>query len=186
MASKELYKTIYQIAKIINLSLKPSEVMEKIAEQVTVAMQAKGCFIRILDEKGEVLLPDAHYGLSDRYAEKGAVEVAKSALDQQVLKGEIVYIADASNDHRFQYKDEAAEEGLTSILVVPLTVGGDKIIGVVRVYANRIREFDVDELEFLTCISNLAGLALENARLYNNLKRASRLAEEYNYVVFED
>jgi len=186
MANKRLYKTIYEVARVINLSLKPSEVMARIAEQVTRAMQAKGCFIRLLDKEGKVLLPDAFYGLSERYAKKGPVEVAKSRLDQEVLQGRIVAISDARTDERFQYREEAAREGLVSLVVVPLTVGGGRVIGVIRVYSAEPRTFEQEELEFLSCIANLAGLALENARMFHALKRASQLADDYNYLVSDD
>lgn len=181
-----LYKTIYEIAKVINSSLEPSKVLGRIVEQTTTAMDAKGCFIRLLDKNGNTLLPDATHGLSQRYAQKGPVEVAKSRLDQEVLGGKLVYVADAKSDDRFQYPKEAADEGITSIVVAPLKARGDRAIGVIRVYAKEMREFTPEEMDFLSCIADLSGLALENARMFHALKRASELANEYNYQVFED
>lgn len=181
-----LYKTIYEIAKVTNSSLEPAKVLDRIVEQTTVAMGAKGCFIRLLDKDGATLLPDAYYGLSKRYAQKGPVEVAKSPLDQEVLKGKLVYVADACNDDRFQYPKEAADEGLSSVVVAPLSARGDRVIGVIRVYASETREFTEEELDFLSCIADLSGIALENARMFHALKRTSELAHEYNYQVFED
>lgn len=186
MKQQRLYKAIYDVAKVINSSLEPSEVLSNIAEQVTATMDAKGCFIRVLDKIGEQLLPGAHYGLSERYAQKGPVSVSKSRLDQEVLKGASVCIADVSKDERFQYPEEALKEGLVSLVVVPLEARGERVVGVLRVYSDAPREFTEEEMEFLTCIANLSGIALENARIYNALKRASELANEFNYRVFED
>jgi hypothetical protein len=45
-------------------------------------MGVKGCFIRLLDRSGKILKPAAYFGLSERYAKKGVVEVAKSGLDR--------------------------------------------------------------------------------------------------------
>lgn len=185
MSSERLYKTIYRIAKVIN-SLDPSKVLAGIAEEATKAMEAKGCFIRILDHSGKTLLPDAHYGLSERYAKKGPVEVKKSLLDQDVLRGETVIVSDVRTDKRFQYGTKAAEEGLVSLVVVPLMARGNKTIGVLRIYSGTPRVFNEDELDFLTCIANLAGIALENARMYHALKRASELANAYVYQTFDD
>ncbi len=186
MSPQRLYKSIYDIAKTINSSLEPSKVLAAIAEQVSNAMNAKGCFIRLLDARGEMLLPGAYFGLSDRYAEKGPVQVEKSRLDQQVLEGKIVTITDVRKDDRFQYPAEAEAEGLVSLVVVPLTAGSERVVGVLRVYSDSERQFDSEELDFLSCIANLSGLALENARMYKALKRASELANEFNYRVFED
>ena len=186
MASRRLYKTIYEVARIINLSFKPGEVMSRIAEATATAMKAKGCFIRVLSADGNTLTPGAHFGLSERYAQKGPVEVSKSKLDQEVLKGDIVTIADVRKDKRFQYPEEAAKEGLCSLMVAPLSVGGGRVIGSIRVYSAEERTFDEEELNFLRCIADLSGLALENARMFAALKRAQQLADEYTYQIFED
>jgi GAF domain-containing protein len=186
MSNQRLYKTIYHLAKVINSSLDPATVLNGIAEQVSLAMEAKGCFIRLLDNTEQNLQPSAYYGLSDRYAQKGPVQVANSRLDQEVLKGQTVKIADVTKDDRFQYPAEAAEEGLVSLVVVPLTAGSDKVVGVLRVYSGSPREFSREELDFLNCISNLSGMALENARMFQALKRASDLAKEFHYRTFED
>ena len=186
MNSARLYKTIYTIAKVINSSLTPSKVLSGIAEQTTRAMKAKGCFIRVVDQSGDLLLPDASYGLSERYEQTGPVEVSKSRLDQNALQGRIVYIKDVRTDDRFQYGKQAAEEGLVSLVVVPLAARGGKVVGVLRVYSDKPREFDEHELDFLTCIANLSGIALENARMFHALKRASALAEAYTYQTFDD
>lgn len=186
MESKRLYKTIYTIARVVNSSLEPKEVLGQIVEQVSKAMDAKGCFIRLLDRTGKILKPDAYYGLSERYAQKGPVEVAKSKLDQEALEGKSVYLADVRTDPRFQYPQEASEEGIVSMVVVPLKAQGDKIIGVLRVYAGETRAFTDEELDFLGCTANLCGIALENARMFHALKRTSELVNAYVYQVFED
>lgn len=186
MQNNGLYKIIYEVARIINLSLKPREVLNKIAEETAKGMNAKGCFIRVLSQDGKTLEPGAYHGLSDRYAKKGPVEVEKSKLDRDVLRGEIVTINDVRSDSRFQYPEQAAEEGLCSLVVAPLSIGGGKVIGSIRVYSAEERAFDDNELDFLRCIADLSGLALENARMYTALKRAQELADAYTYQVFED
>ena len=183
MGVTRLYKAIFEITRAVNSSLEPEKVLNSIAEKVATEMELKGCFIRLLDRKGEVLEADASYGLSERYEKKGPVEVSKSRLDQEVLEGKIVSIADVRKDDRFQYPEEAAKEGLCSLVVLPLTARGEKVIGVLRVYSAELREFSEEELDFLKCVADLSGLALENARMYSALKRASELANDYIYRV---
>jgi len=183
--SQRLYKTIYHLARTVNSSLEPSKVMAAITKEVAQAMDAKGCFIRVLDTHETMLEPGGYYGLSDRYAQKGPVRVEKSLLDQEVLKGRTVAIDDVREDDRFQYPKEAEAEGIVSLVVVPLNAR-DRILGVLRVYSGESRVFNEKEMDFLRCIANLSGLALENARMYRALKRTSELADEFNYRVFED
>lgn len=179
------YKTLYEVARVINSSLEPADVLAKIAEQVTLAMNAKGCNIRLLDKRKRFLLAGASFGLSKGYLRKGNVEVEKSGIDKEALQGNVVYINNACNDSRFQYPDRARDEGFTSMIVVPLRVE-HKIIGVLRVYSADIREFSQDEIDFLTAVANIAGIAIENARLHQALKMEYDLLTAYNYQVFED
>jgi len=182
---KDYYHSLYEVAKVINSSLDPALVLETIAQQVTQALNMKACSIRLLDSQGEKLLMSASHGLSKGYVRKGAVEVAKSRLDQEALTGNPVTIRDASSDSRFQYPEKAKDEGICSLAVVPLTVD-DKAIGVLRVYSGACRDFSVEEIEFLTIIASLSAIAIENARLHHRLKLDRELQTAYDYRLFED
>ncbi len=186
MSAKRLYEIVYEVSRTVNSSLDPSEVLNRIAEQVTRAMDVKGCFIRLLDRSGKVLKPAAYYGLSERYAKKGVVEVAKSGLDREAFSGTVVQIVDARTDGRFQYQSEAAKEGLVSVLVAPMFVDGKRPIGVLRVYTGEKREFGADDIGFLQAIANISAIAIENARMHQTLKRQMELINAYDYQVFED
>ncbi|MGD9124701.1 MAG: GAF domain-containing protein, partial [Desulfarculaceae bacterium] len=109
---------------------------------------------------------------------KGPILVEESGLDKKALKGETIYIQDAQTDPGFQYKDRAKEEGIRSLLVVPLMVE-KKAVGVLRAYTEQVREFDDDEIKFLEAAANLSAIALENARLHAALKRDYDLLINY-------
>lgn len=187
MEAKEhtYYQTLYELAKVINSSLEPVTVLGNIAEQAAKAMDCKACTIRLLDRLGESLLAGASYGLSRGYLRKGKVLVSKSGLDQEILKGKVIHIRDVNTDPRFQYPQEAHSEGIASILSVPLTVGS-KVIGVMRVYSQVLRDFSKGEVDFLSIIANLSAIAIENARLHQALKSDYELLTAYEYSTYED
>ncbi len=178
------YRTLYEVAKGINSSLDPVKVLGAIVEQAAKALSAKACSIRLLDRQGKTLLASTSYGLSKGYLRKGPVEVAKSRLDQETLSGQVVQIRNAGADPRFQYPEEAKEEGITSVLVLPLTVE-DRAIGVMRIYSSEERVFDQDEVDFATAIANLSAIAIENARLHQALKTDYELLTAYDYAIHE-
>ena len=64
--------------------------------------------------------------------------------------------------------------------MVPLGVG-KKVIGVLRVYTEKTREFSGQEIQFLEAVANLSALAIENARLHQNLKTECSLLSEYKF-----
>lgn len=184
-AETNYYKTLYEVVKVVNSTLDDMDVLQKITEQVTKSLGVKGCTLRLLDKQGKRLLASASYGLSREYLRKGSVEVEKSGIDKEVLTGKTIAIEDAANDPRFQYPDAAKAENIVSVLAAPLCAEG-KYIGVVRVYADRKRDFTKDEIEFLEIIADVSAIAIENARLHQALKSEYELLTEFEYRIFED
>lgn len=164
---KENNKLFWELAKSINSSLKLNETLENMAKNITKTMNLKGCVIRILDEEKKVLELMASYGLSEKYIKKGKVDLAKSSIEP--LNGNPAYVRDASTDERMQYPQEAKEEGIASILSMPMSVMG-KIVGVMRLYTHTPREFDEDETTFIRALADLCGIAVENSIMYQKLK----------------
>jgi len=183
---RNYYKTLYEAIRVINSSLEPGELLSRIAGQTAQALGVKACSLRLLDRSGANLLPGASFGLSKGYLRKGKVEVEKSGLDKEALTGATVQVKDASTDPRFQYQEAARNEGLKSVLVVPLKLEDSKIIGVMRVYSAEERDFCDSEIEFLEIMANLSAIALENARLHQALKSDFELLTAFQYQTFED
>jgi len=187
MANRELdyYRALYEVARTINSSLDLADVLEKVAKSTSEAMKVKACSIRLLSADRKRLVFGAAYGLSEGYLRKGAVEVDKSGVDRQVLRGNTVLIPDATEDTRFQYPERAREEGIRSVLVVPLATRGG-IIGVMRVYTAEQREFSDAEIEFLGLIADLSAVAIDNARLYQLLKGDYEMLVTFQDRLFDE
>jgi len=181
----EHYRALYEVARTIHSSLDLSEVLERVAKSTTEALKVKACSIRLLSNDRKRLIFGAGYGLSDAYLRKGAVEVAKSGVDRQVLRGNSVLIPDATEDDRFQYPERARQEGIRSVLVVPLATR-DQIIGVMRVYTAERREFTDQEIELLSLIADLSAMAIDNARLYQLLKGDYEMVLTFRDRLFDE
>jgi GAF domain-containing protein len=110
----------------------------------------------------------AHFGLSDRYVNKGPVEADKSI--SEAMTGKAVIIYDAVSDPRTPYPQALAEEGINSITSIPILLKGN-VIGVLRLYSSQPRSFSEEEIMFMTSLAEQAALALENARMYQKLKK---------------
>ena len=168
---KDYYIALHQAALTISSSLELEEVLQRTVRSITEAMQVKACVLRLLDPRTRQLQLSAFYGLSSGYLSKGPVELAHSPIDSAALRGQPVIIPDVRVDNRFQYQEAARNEGIVSVLCVPLEVHG-KAIGVLRVYTGEEQAFHEDDVHFLTVLASLAALAIENANLYDNLKRS--------------
>lgn len=184
MSDKDMdyFHALYDVARVINASLDPSRVLDEIVQCVAKAMRVKACSLRLLDSREKKLIMGAAYGLSETYLHKGPILVKESGLDQQALKGKTVCLKDARTDKNFQYGAKAAAEGVRSVLVVPLMLE-KKAVGVLRVYADKIREFSEKEILFLEAVANLSAIALDNARLHKTLQIRCDLMVAHKYRI---
>lgn len=168
---KDYYTALYQTALTISSSLELDQVLQSVVKSITEAMEVKACAVRLLDPRTGQLQYSTGYGLSSSYLAKGPVDVEHSPIDSEALRGSPVIIPDVGDDSRFQYKEAARREGIVSVLCVPLEVHG-KAIGVMRVYTSEPCTFDENDIQFLTVLASLSALAIENASLYESLKRS--------------
>jgi len=159
----DYYQGLYELAAAVNSSLGAESVLSSIAEKVVTAMGAKGCSLMLLSPDKKQLFHTAAWGLSDWYVRKGPISADKSIA--QALEGKVVAIPFAPDDERVQYRDQARKEGIVSILSVPMMLR-DEIIGVMRIYTQERRDFNIDDEFFAAAAANLGAIALENARLY--------------------
>lgn len=168
---RDYYTALYQAAMTISSSLELPEVLQSVVKSITEAMQVKACGLRLLDRRTGQLQLSAVHGLSSGYLAKGPVDVEHSPIDSEALCGKTVIIPDVSVDSGFQYKEAAKREGIVSVLCVPLEVRGEAI-GVLRVYTDEPCTFHEDDIQFLSVLASLAGLAIANANLYASLKNS--------------
>jgi signal transduction histidine kinase len=163
MANKtqRYYRSLYEIAAAVNSVRIPEGVLDSMAKTVSEALEAKGCSIMLLSADRKVLLHTAAYGLSDWYVRKGPVSADKSI--SLALEGKPVAILNAAEDERVQYREQAKQEGIASMLSAPMLFKGD-VVGVIRVYTAKQHYFTRSEMYFVQEVANLGTIALERAR----------------------
>jgi GAF domain-containing protein len=180
-----LFRALYKVARTVNSSLDTMQVLDTIVASTAEALAAKGCLLRLLGPDGQHLMFGASFGLSANYRAKGPVLTEQSGVDRLALNAlQPVYIADARYDPRIQYPEQVREEGIVSLLVVPLQVQ-DHPIGVMRVYTAAEHVFTDEELALAEAIASLSALAIENGRLYERLDRNYQAAVEFSQREFD-
>jgi len=172
------YQSLYEAAAIVNSARAPETVLHSIAENVAKALGAKGCSVMLLTPDRRLLIHAATHGLSEHYIRKGLVSADKSSAE--ALMGQPVAILDAITDKRIQYPKEAREEGIVSMLSVPVLLRSE-VIGVIRVYTSEARQFTDEDIHFVGAVANLGAIALENARLYESLQRDYNALKHYYF-----
>lgn len=161
---------LYEITLAVNSSVDEDKVLAVMLERIVTDLGYKAATLRLLDEEQDELELKAAHGLSETYLKKGAVDVAKSGIDRRVLTGQWMAIEDARHDPGFQYPGAAAQEGLASLLAVPLTVR-DRAIGVLHVYTAETHDFRIAEQSFIAAIANVGAQAIQRTRMFDSFHR---------------
>ncbi|GAB4581459.1 MAG: hypothetical protein Fur0022_42060 [Anaerolineales bacterium] len=179
---ERLYALV-DVSKVINSSLDLTTVLNEVMDTIISLTGA---------ERGFLMLANVSGGLDFRVARNMAREtleeeefkISSTIAYRVAAQGEPVLTTNAQEDPRFTGQHSVAIYNLRSILCAPLKVKG-KVTGLI--YAdNRVRSgaFTHRDLHILTAFANQAAVAIENARLFNDLQRSNfELAQAYDVTL---
>jgi len=161
------------ISKTVSSSLNLDEILRSTIDKTLEVLESDSVRIYMLDKKKEVLKLVAHKGLSEKLISEPFMQYRKPGdglLGQTILDGE-TRLVDNFLRAEDPYVDSIIEEGLHSTAYIPLSTKGE-LMGVMCVSSHYPIEFASGYIEFLTAIGSQIGVAVDNANLYENIKRA--------------
>jgi HD-GYP domain-containing protein (c-di-GMP phosphodiesterase class II) len=167
---REEATSLLEVSRLVNSSLRPTEVLRTIAETAVHITAAKACFIRLLGRERNELLPAASYGLSLDFLGGRPLRVSDSGVYREVIAGRGVTILDVRADPRYVLREQAEREGLVSLLAIPLKRGGT-VFGILGVYSGTRHQWSRRERRLLQAFAEQASIAIHNARLHDDLRR---------------
>ncbi|MCP3874549.1 MAG: GAF domain-containing protein [Desulfobacteraceae bacterium] len=145
---------------------------------VTV-MGVKGASVFVVNPVKEELEILATEGLSLEYINKGPILVDKSIKLSSNLKP--VIISDTENSDQLQYPEKAKNEGVRSIVSIPVKLRGE-IVGALRVYHSESWIVSDQELSYLELITRHIGMALRYFRLASAIQSTRDTMEEIHTI----
>ena len=163
-----------------------SEALDMIVQHAMTLTGADMSSIFELDTASQELKIVAHRGLSESYLNI-RLQVGEGAIGLAVQSGQPIVVQDAHSDPRLQtVASWVAEEGYRAMCSVPL-ISHNNVLGGISVYTRAQRRFSDDEVELLAAFANDAALAMDKARLYEEMERQSTtkslLLQELNHRV---
>ncbi len=171
----DFMKEIQELSTLVSSSLDLSAVLDTIVERLPQSLGCKGCSIRLLQSQSNQLELVASHGLSETYLQRGHVENEKNV--EAALSGSPVSIFDVRQDDRIIYKQNMEEEGIKSLLSVPIKAGSD-VIGVLRILSDVARCFTSSEINFAVTAAEVGGVAIRNAKTYQQITLLFNQIEE--------
>ena len=160
-------KLLEGIAEISRAIMEKNYLDDLLALIVSVTAKITGskiCSILLLDRKtGELVLRACQTG-SGTYSQRSNTPLGKGISGRVALTNRAIKVLDVRKDPRFINKKIAIEDGLVSLLSVPMSVEGE-VIGVINCYTPVEYDFSNDDVLLLTTVAAQAAVLLKNTEL---------------------
>jgi len=170
---------LYEADAALHRSLRLQDVLEALVDAAKDLLQADGAGLWGPDPRQpERIIPLAARGLSDEYLETTMVLTEEPAIRDLWWSHETLTTEDVLADPRFPPAQRAAlvREGYHSLLSTQVRMA-DQVFGSFSVGFRQPRPFSETEQRLLSALAQRAGLAIQNARLYEQAQQAATLEE---------
>jgi signal transduction histidine kinase len=182
LRQKEELCTLIEVSSDITASLDLEEVFKRVVRQAVRLLRAQAAALMLVDDNGQTLRLKATYGGSQGWLQHPPPDLQTSFLGDVVRSGSPLAILDLQDKAHPAYAQLGAQEGLSSLLCIPLKTSV-RLIGLLTVYTMEPRRFRPEEVELLLALAAQSSTAIENARLYRamldtqeRLRQSERLA----------
>lgn len=169
------WRVMSALLDAVGAVLTPHQLVERTMDLVFQEVPADRGFILMKDARSKKF--DAEVvRWSDETRDK--IRASKAIVDHVISNREGILCSNAMSDARFkgQAAAEVSKIGLQSVICVPL-VTREEVLGVIYVDCAMSRHIYTEEqLRLVAAIGQMAGLAIEDARLVNERVRTERLA----------
>jgi GAF domain-containing protein len=160
-------------SQLITARLDLPSVLETISRSVTALMGSTGCGIGLLSPDRSVVAHAAAHGFRTPEWRDLSVRVGEGIIGLVAASGRAARSDDLRGDPRSARPDVDEKEGIRSMLSVPLRVGG-QIIGVISAFSTAPGTFGDRHQTVLESFADQAGIAIQNARLFEETQRRAR------------
>jgi sigma-B regulation protein RsbU (phosphoserine phosphatase) len=167
-----ILSTLNEIARELSSILNLDELLGRIAELLRPLIDYQMFSILLLDSSGEKLQHRFSLRFNENVHTKAEVPLGRGLVGQAAQTREAVLVPDVSKDPRYvEGNPETRSE-----LAVPL-IYKDKVIGVLDLEHTRRGFFTDDHRRTMMTLAAQVAIAIENARLYEEIARQERRLE---------
>ncbi len=177
----DVMSTLAETAAAVTSTLDFDEVLNRILEQTSQALEVEAVLLGLVDKKSNEVVLQAVWGEDPPREEGHRLNMDQGVAGWVAKHGQTVIIPDVSQDKYYSIDQNLNKNfELRAIAASPIKAEG-QVVGVLQA-VNPRTEFSSDDILLLNGISSLAGTAIQHARLFNEIQ----LAHTRYRQLFED
>lgn len=180
----QLY-TLYNVSKVAASTLEVDKLFNQVVEKIDQGLSLHRINVMLVDDNRTEMSIVAGIGMPER-AMDIRVRLGEGVYGRAAITGQVEIVNDVANHSRFT-PVEGLDDGISSIICVPFK-GKDRVLGLLNAYRLEGGVFNEADLELLAAVSSQVGMALENARLFQEtqtLAITDGMTSLYNHRYFQ-
>ncbi|MGB9822898.1 HD domain-containing phosphohydrolase [Thermodesulfovibrio sp.] len=167
----EHFRALLEFSAIINSSLEIEEIRKRACKAIIALVNCEAASLLLFDKESEELYFDVALGEKAHKVKTIRLKLGQGIAGWVAQKKQAVIINDVQNDPRF-FRGGDEKSGFTTKTMICLPVMiKEKLLGVIQAINKKNGFFNEYDLELLKALSSQVAVAIENARLYDELKQ---------------
>jgi signal transduction protein with GAF and PtsI domain len=168
---------LYKISHTVSSSLDLNEVLSQIIDIVLRESGGDSIFLYLLDRQNKELVLRASKNPHPRMLGKIKLKIGEGITGWVARENKPVAISrNASDDPRFKFFHNLPEDRYQAFLSIPI-INKDRVIGVINIQHKKPHKYSESTISLIKTIANQIGSAIENARLYDEMKKKALQVE---------
>lgn len=178
--------TLYNVSKAAASTFEVDKLFNQVVEKVNQGLSLHRINVMLVDDNKKEMYIVAGIGMPER-AMDIKVRLGEGVYGMAALTGQAEIVNDVTNQSRFTLT-EGLDDDVSSIICSPFK-GKDRVLGLLNAYRLEGGVFNEADLELLAAVSSQVGMALENARLFQEVKTLAitdGMTSLYNHRYFRE
>ncbi|MEM9399917.1 MAG: GAF domain-containing protein [Verrucomicrobiota bacterium] len=161
-------ETLVDMGQTIISETELDVVLDRITEDATKLMKAKLSSLMLVNEEDDELILKAWAGAPEAYIDKPNLTISDSLIGVVFRRRKPLVVLNVQENQSFQHTELARQEGLFSLLAVPLVFQGTTM-GVLCVYTGKLHRFSNEEIRLLKAMADMSAIAIAKAKLLEKI-----------------
>jgi len=161
-----------EVGALLSSSLDQSVIRQRAMEAITRLMRAETGSLLLVDEGAGVLTFEVALGEKGETLKKEQIPMGRGIAGWVARTGKPLIVNDPASEKRFMSSMDRRNEFKTrNLICVPMSIKGS-VIGVLEAINKTDGPFTKDDLSLFELLSSQVAIALDNARLYTEIREA--------------